>query len=187
MGALIPLAISIAPEIAKWLFGDGAAVQKTTAAVAQVVEAATGAKDGAAQADIIARDPKIAMQLRVQLAQIAAQAEADARKQDIDTLSAQLADTAGARAQTIALAQARSGIAWGAPVVSFIVLATFGIVMGMALTVSVPEQSTAIVNVLLGSLATMATSVVSYWVGSSAGSARKDEHIARLATSVPAS
>ena len=37
-----------------------------------------------------------------------------------------------------------------------------------------------ILNMLLGSLAAMATSVVSYWVGSSAGSARKDDHIARL-------
>ena len=35
-----------------------------------------------------------------------------------------------------------------------------------------------IVNVLLGTLAAMATSVVSYWVGSSAGSARKDERLA---------
>ena len=37
-------------------------------------------------------------------------------------------------------------------------------------------------NVLLGTLGAMATSVVSYWVGSSAGSARKDEHLASLAS-----
>ena len=36
------------------------------------------------------------------------------------------------------------------------------------------------VNVLLGSLTTMATSVVSYWVGSSIGSVRKDARIAKL-------
>lgn len=35
-------------------------------------------------------------------------------------------------------------------------------------------------NVLLGSLTAMATSVVSYWVGSSVGSARKDARIANL-------
>ena len=39
-----------------------------------------------------------------------------------------------------------------------------------------------ILNMLLGSLAAMATSVVSYWVGSSAGSARKDVQLARLAS-----
>ena len=43
------------------------------------------------------------------------------------------------------------------------------------------KSTYAILNMLLGTLAAMATSVVSYWVGSSAGSARKDEHIARLA------
>jgi hypothetical protein len=32
---------------------------------------------------------------------------------------------------------------------------------------------------LLGTLAAMATSVVSYWVGSSAGSARKEEQLAQ--------
>ena len=36
-------------------------------------------------------------------------------------------------------------------------------------------------NVLLGTLGAMATSVVGYWVGSSAGSARKDSHLASLA------
>lgn len=37
------------------------------------------------------------------------------------------------------------------------------------------------VNVLMGTLGAMSTSVVSYWVGSSAGSARKDDHLAKLA------
>ena len=36
-------------------------------------------------------------------------------------------------------------------------------------------------NVLMGTLGAMATSVVSYWVGSSAGSARKDARLANLA------
>jgi hypothetical protein len=36
-------------------------------------------------------------------------------------------------------------------------------------------------NVLLGTLGAMATSVVTYWVGSSAGSARKDARLASIA------
>ncbi len=36
-------------------------------------------------------------------------------------------------------------------------------------------------NVLLGTLGAMSTSVVGYWVGSSAGSARKDARLASLA------
>ena len=35
-------------------------------------------------------------------------------------------------------------------------------------------------NVLMGTLGAMATSVVGYWVGSSAGSARKDARLASL-------
>jgi len=42
------------------------------------------------------------------------------------------------------------------------------------------KSTYASVNVLLGSLTTMATSVVSYWVGSSIGSVRKDARIANL-------
>ena len=43
------------------------------------------------------------------------------------------------------------------------------------------KSTYASLNVLLGTLGAMATSVVGYWVGSSAGSARKDERLASLA------
>jgi len=180
---LIPLAISIAPEIAKWLFRDKA--EKTTAAVAQAVQAVTGvdvtAPDGAATVQAaLAGKPELAVQMRTQLAQIAAAAEADAHKTELDQLQAMLADTASARAQTVALAQAKSPIAFGAPVVSVVVLVTFAIVMTVAITRTMPSGSETVLTMLLGSLAAMATSVVSYWVGSSAGSARKDEHFAKI-------
>lgn len=42
------------------------------------------------------------------------------------------------------------------------------------------KSTYASLNVLLGSLTAMATSVVSYWVGSSIGSARKDARIANF-------
>lgn len=178
MGALIPLAISIAPEIARWLLGDTA--ERTTAAVTQVVQAVTGTADPKAQQATLERDPEIATQLRIELAKVAAAAEAEARKAEMDMLAAQMADTVNARAQTVALAQANSPVAYGAPVVSAIVLVTFGTVMALALTRAMPAGSETILNMLLGSLAAMATAVVSYWVGSSAGSARKDERMARL-------
>jgi membrane protein DedA with SNARE-associated domain len=52
--------------------------------------------------------------------------------------------------------------------------------MTVAITRTMPSGSETVLTMLLGSLAAMATSVVSYWVGSSAGSARKDEHFARI-------
>jgi len=43
------------------------------------------------------------------------------------------------------------------------------------------KSTYASLNVLLGTLGAMATSVVTYWVGSSAGSARKDARLATIA------
>ena len=190
---LIPLAIQIAPAIAKWLFGgDG---EKIAQQVATVVTQATGVADphtpaGAAAVEaVLQATPELAMQLQVQLARIAAEREAEAgraaeaaRKVELEALLAQIADTDSARRQTISLAQAGSKIAYGAPVVSALVLVTFAVVMALALTRSLPAGSETILSLLLGSLAAMATSVVSYWVGSSAGSARKDDHLAKLAS-----
>jgi hypothetical protein len=191
MGALIPLVLSVAPTIAKWLFGaDGdKAAEQVVQAVASVTGVADPHTDAGADAVrcVLQSRPELAMQLQVELAKIAAEREAEAdhaseaaRKAELDALAQGFADTANARQQTVALAQAGSSIAWGAPVVSALVLITFAAVMTLALTRSLPSGSETILNMLLGSLAAMATSVVSYWVGSSAGSVRKDEHIARL-------
>jgi hypothetical protein len=174
---LIPLAISIAPELAKWLFGDTA--EKTVADVTAVVQKVTGTSDDAAAQQVLARDPNVASQLRVQLAQIAAAAEQAARQSELDGLAARFKDVAGARAQTVALAQNRSAVQWAPVVVSFVVLVTFGTVMWLSLTRALPAGSETILNMLLGTLAAMATSVVSYWVGSSAGSATKTEMLYR--------
>ena len=173
MGALIPLALTLAPEIGKWLFGD--AGEKTAAAVAQVVQTVTGTTDEAAATAAIGRDPALAAQLRLQLAQLAAQAEQAARQADLDALKAQIGDVQNARQQTIALAQGHSAVQWAAPIVSAVVLATFGLVMWEALNHAFPPGSETILNMLLGTLAAMATSVVGYWVGSSAGSDRKTD------------
>ena len=180
---LIPLAVSLAPELAKWLFGDRAAA--TTTAVSQAVQAVTGTADVTAAQQVLARDPQATSQLRVQLAQIAATAEQGARQAELGTLTASLTDIANARAQTIGLAQAHSFIQWAPAVVSIVVLVTFGTVMGAALTRSLPAGSETILNMLLGTLAAMATSVVSYWVGSSVGSATKTGMLARALASGP--
>jgi hypothetical protein len=190
---LIPLAIQIMPAIATWLFGDDG--EKVAQQVGAVVTRVTGIAEPhtgegvAAVEAVLQGKPELAVQIQVQLAKIAADHEAEAnraaeaiRKADLDALRAQIADTDSARQQTIALAQTGSKIAYGAPVVSALVLMTFAVVMTLAFTRSLPAGSETILNMLLGSLAAMATSVVSYWVGSSAGSARKDEHLAQLAS-----
>ncbi len=167
---LIPLALSLAPEIGNWLFGAKGAA--TATAVANVVQAVTGTADPAA-AQLAIADPKVATELRVKLAEIAATAQAGARQADLDDLTARLKDVQDARSQTVSLAKAGSLVQWAPPVVSIVVLGTFGAVMWVALTQAMPPGSATILNMLLGTLAAMSTSVVGYWVGSSAGSERK--------------
>lgn len=177
MGALIPLAISLAPEIGRFLFG--AAGEKTAAAVAQVVKGVTGTSDEAVAQQAINDNPQLATQLRIRLAELAAQQEHEARQAELDQFAAQLKDVADARQQTVALARAGSAVQWAPVIVSFVVLATFGIVMWAALTRTLPAGSETILNMLLGTLAAMSSATVSYWVGSSAGSAQKTDLLFR--------
>lgn len=174
---LIPLVLSIAPEIGRWLFG--AAGEATATEAIKVIQTVTGTTDAAAAAQTLSANPAMAVDLRVKLAEIAAQREQAAFDADAAMRSSQLADIANARGQTVALANAHSAVQWAAPVVSVVVLATFGAVMFLALTRVLPAGSETLLNMLLGSLAAMTTSVVSYWVGSSAGSAAKTDMLYR--------
>ena len=176
---LIPLALSIAPELARWLFGDKA--EATTAAVSSAIARVTGTPDEAAAQAVLARDPQVAATLRVELARIASEADAAFRQAELGTLQAALKDVADARAQTLGLAQAHSIVQFAPAVISGLVLVTFGVVMFAALTRVLPEGLQTELPMLLGTLAAMATSVVSYWVGSSAGSASKTQMLFRVA------
>ena len=177
LGAAGGVALDLAPELGQWLFGPGSA--NTVKAVENVVQTVTGSADAGDQVQALT-NPDLARTLRIQLASIAATSCADAAKAAQDQLVAQLADVANARATTVQLAQTGSPMAWGAAVVSVVVLTTFAGAMLMTLLRAIPENAEPVLNVLLGSLTAMATSVVSYWVGSSVGSARKDDRIANL-------
>ena len=167
MDDLVPLALSIAPEIARWLSGKGAEGVKTASAAA--IQAVTGTSDPEAAGALLRQNPAASAQLRVQLAQLAAAQENAARAVELGTLTAALRDTT----------TPKPAVAWSAPIISAVVLLTFGSVMLLVLTLGVPAGNETIANMLLGTLAAMATSVVSYWVGSSAGSARKEERLAQ--------
>lgn len=172
IAALLPILAGIAPDIIRWIAGDraGAVAQQ----VGTVVSAVAGSDDPATVQATLA-DPSKASELRLRLAEIAAAEEEKRRTAELESMRAMIADTASARAQTVALVQAGSRLAWGPVVVSGLVLAGFGIVVVLALFRPIPPGSEALLNILLGNLAAMAMGVVGYWVGSSAGSARKDE------------
>lgn len=178
---LIPLLAPIVPQIASWIGGDDA--EDVARQVTSVVQSVAGSTDPAVVAATIA-DPQRGEQLILELARISAERAKAADEARIEELAARLRDTADARAQTVSLAQARHPLAYGAPVVSVIVLTAFGAACWLVLTKALPDGSQDIALYTMGALQTMAGSVVSYWVGSSAGSAAKDQRLA--AASPPA-
>ena len=163
--SLLPLLAKLVPDLVGLAFGGSA-----TAVADKVGKAATdifGTQDPAAIATQAAADPGKTDAFAARL------------QADTDRLKAELADVQSARGTTVALAQAGSQIAWGAPVVSVTVTGGFiGILFVMMMRV-VPDSG--VVNVLVGTLATAFGSVVNYWLGSSVGSQAKTEQIASLA------
>lgn len=125
--------------------------------------------DDPANATKLLQDPAAIAALRTAMLQ----AEIDLTRLDNE-------DRADARQQTIDLARAGSTIAWGASAVSLVVLATFGAVLYLVLTRAIPEGQGDTVSIMLGALTTMASAVVAYWVGSSAGSAAKQKALVAL-------
>lgn len=165
LAALLPLVATLAPGLIKYLAGDkaGAVAGQVAAAIRTVAKS-----DDVVDVELALADPARAAELRLELARIEAE-------QERAILAATLADVAGARGQTVALAKAGSPIAWGAPAVSVVVLLAFGAALYAVVAQEIPEGSRDMALLLLGGLLGMAQAVVAYWVGSSAGSARKDQ------------
>jgi hypothetical protein len=175
VGGLIGFAVDVVPGLFPHLFGKNSA--QVQAEVKGALAGAIGGKTDVSDIRAaIAADPGKADEIRQRLAAIAAQADEAQRQADLEQMKLAFADTASARQQTADLAKAGSPIVWGAPVISVLVLMTFAAVVLMAVGT---KQDSSLVNVVLGTLGTMSTAVVTYWVGSSAGSAQKTALLAR--------
>jgi hypothetical protein len=120
-----------------------------------------------------------AIQTNPQASDIVRQVEVAQAPAVMDELNARLADIQNARATTVKLVEAGSAISWGAPVVSVLVVAGFLALVGGMMFRTVPDSQVALV--LFGSLSTAFGSVISYWLGSSAGSKDKDAMLASIA------
>ena len=164
---LIPLLLGLAPTVAEWILGDktGKAVGKVTSIAQDIL----GTSDADQIERAVAADPNLALQFK----QAVIQAAAEDKRMELEAMKAQLADVASARAQTVELAKAGSAIAWGAPVISTIITVGFFVMLWLVINREIPEGSQQLANIMLGSLGASFTAVVSYWVGSSAGSAQK--------------
>jgi len=107
--------------------------------------------------------------------------EADRGPGYLEELNAILKDRQEARQHTISLLESGSSMAWGAPIVSVIVMAGF---VGLSFLAMKPESAgirSDVALYLLGAWQSLATAVVGYWIGSSAGSARNGDAMRALA------
>lgn len=187
---LIPIALSVVPELIKLIAGDRAGSVATQ--VAGVVQAVTGTADPVEAQKRLSEDSAVATQLRVRLAEIALEAqkaqlvaEEQRRQAELSEMQKALENTQGARSSMIDLVRSGSPIAWGAPVVSIIVTGGFFlfliILMIGGIRTDAGNQTVAnIINIAVGALATAFATVVNFWLGSSKGSRDKDEQVARV-------
>ena len=200
--ALIPLVLSLAPQLAGMIFGSKGA--DATAKVATVVQTVVGtAADLSAPGGVAAAvahiqaNTQASSDLAAKLADLHLQMQqeqdqaAEALRQDaLVDLKARLADTGSAREMATELAKAHSGLAYGSVVVSVVIVAAFGATTYAVLSGHLSATDAQFGSVLVGTLAAMATQVANYWLGSSQSSNAKNVLLANaqnnLAASVPA-
>jgi len=182
MNPLIGIAAGLVPDIIKLIAGDktGQLAEQVGKAVADIV-GMTNAGD--AQTKLAANPPAQAA-LRQKLVELVLEAtkaqNAEASEQGQDALI----DTQGARSGLHALATTSSTIAWTAPTISYLVIGGFFIFLFVLVwlywdrPVDANNQSNFIVqiiNIVVGALTAAFATVVNFWLGSSAGSQKKDD------------
>ncbi|HWL81114.1 MAG TPA: glycosyl hydrolase 108 family protein [Roseomonas sp.] len=175
---LLPLAVSVLPELARLFAGDRAG--KAADLAAEAVRTVTGSDDPAAAEQKLRQDPEALSALRIRLAEISLEAarlqqqeEAARRQAELDELGKRLADVQSARGTMVDLVRGGSAIGWGAPVVSIIVTLGFFVCLGLML--GGLGRDSQLLNVVVGALVAAFTAVVNFWIGSSRGSQIKDE------------
>lgn len=92
-------------------------------------------------------------------------------------------DTKSARQQTVELAKESSPIAWGAPIVSTLIVVGyfFCIYRLFVVQADLPANAFQLLNVMFGALSLAFGQVCNYWLGSSAGSKRSGDAVRKIA------
>ena len=180
MNPLIGIAMGLAPDIIKLIAGDktGQLADQFGKAVADTVGTTNV---GEAQTKLAA-NPAAEAALRQKLAELALDAtkaqNADAGQRAQEALS----NTQSARSGLQALATTNSTIAWTAPTISYLVIAGFFAFLFVLVWLywgkTADNQNNFIVqiiNIAVGALTAAFATVVNFWLGSSAGSRKKDD------------
>lgn len=174
--AIGPLVASAAPTIGSLLGGlipfPGGAILGQVAG--KVVAEALGVPPtpDAVSAAITTGDPSV---VAAKLSEAEAKMNAEVEKFRI-----QLQDVADARATTVKYVQAGSALSWGAVIVSIVVMAGFIGISFLAMKPDLAGVDKSVTLFLLGAWSGYAGGVITFWIGSSAGSADKSQQIANL-------
>lgn len=164
---LIPIALTLAPALARYLGGNDAGA--IAGQVAEAARAVVGTDDADQVVARLEADPAKRADLQIELARIAAEREAAEHAARVEELRIAAADRAGARD----MARGGGALAWGAGLVtaaSFLMLA--GLVALLALA-ELPQGSRDLLVTIAGGILVLVQSAAAFWVGSSAGSAAK--------------
>ena len=180
MNPLIGIAAGVVPDIIKLIAGDktGQLADQVGKAVADAV----GTTDAGEAQKTLAASPTAQATLRQKLAELAVEAaktqNAEADRQRQDTVS----NTERARSALQALATTNTTIARTAPTISYLVIAGFFIFLFVLVWLywwgPSPGKNdfvVQIINIVVGALTAAFATVVNFWLGSSAGSQRKDD------------
>jgi hypothetical protein len=180
MNPLIGIAAGVVPDIIKLIAGDktGQLADQVGKAVADAV----GTSDAGEAQTKLAANPAAQAALRQKLAELALEAtkaqsaEADQKRQD------NVSNTERARSALQALATTNTTIARTAPTISYLVIGGFFIFLFVLVWLywwgPSPGKNdfvVQIINIVVGALTAAFATVVNFWLGSSAGSQKKDD------------
>lgn len=167
----LALAGQFAPSIIKYFTNS-----ETAGAVAgQVIDTAktvTGRDTPDEAMSAIQADPTLALQFKTAV-----------MERETELEKAYLADMQSARQQTIELAKAGSAIAWGAPLISALVVGGYFVCIFLlfARGSDMAPNLFQLVNVMFGGLSIAFGQVCNYWLGSSAGSKKSGDAVRDIA------
>jgi len=165
---LLGLGISLAKEFVPDIIGSIAGKEGEAIAerVVGLAEGITGEKEPASVMKALRENPDMVLKLQMELAE-----------ERREALKYEYLDRASARRMSM-----KSDLhAWAQIIVSILVTAGFGMMLWAVVTKPIPEASSDIALIMLGTLATGFAQVLNFWLGSSRGSQEKGDQLAAAA------
>ena len=154
---LIPLLLGLAPTVAEWVAGKPAG--QVVEHVTEIAKKSIGIDNIDNLESALAADPAKALEFKLAMINAANEEKKRAHEADMAAITAQveqvkayLSDVQSARSHTVELAKANSYIAWGAVIVSILVMAAFGAMMWITSTHDIPATQRDNMNGLLWTL-----------------------------------